>query len=341
LKSMPRILPLVGVAVGGVLAINALAGARDLPDLISGAKAFAEEAAGKPAKPPRAAKPAKAEGQAKVAEAKPADDISAPLFAPNGAVTPPPAAAATGEAKDTAATTALPPPNAMPKNVCAPTAAELAKEAGLSPAELQMLQNLGARRGQLDQREADLSTQLALLAAAEAKLDAKTKVLAGLKADVAALLAQADGREASEVDRLVKVYEGMKPKDAAARLSILDDTVRLPIAAKMKERALSAVIGQMAPSDAKKLTESLAHRFAAAQTLAQNAAAQADAPASASAAPPEPKPPAKARPVRSAKKAPPRKAAPAEAQAAATPAPDKPASAPAAAAEAAPPAKAG
>ena len=42
---MPRILPLVGIAVGGVLAINALAGARDLPDLISGARAFAEEAA--------------------------------------------------------------------------------------------------------------------------------------------------------------------------------------------------------------------------------------------------------------------------------------------------------
>jgi hypothetical protein len=38
---MPRILPLVGIAVGGVLAINALAGARDLPSLISGARAYA------------------------------------------------------------------------------------------------------------------------------------------------------------------------------------------------------------------------------------------------------------------------------------------------------------
>ena len=43
MKSMPRILPLVGIAVGGVLAINALAGARSLPDLISGAKAFAAD----------------------------------------------------------------------------------------------------------------------------------------------------------------------------------------------------------------------------------------------------------------------------------------------------------
>ena len=50
MKSVPRILPLVGIAIGGVLAVNALSGARDLPGLIAGAQAFAEEAA-KTAKP--------------------------------------------------------------------------------------------------------------------------------------------------------------------------------------------------------------------------------------------------------------------------------------------------
>ena len=42
MKNIPRILPLVGVAVGGVLAVNALAGAKSLPDMLGGAKAFAE-----------------------------------------------------------------------------------------------------------------------------------------------------------------------------------------------------------------------------------------------------------------------------------------------------------
>ena len=256
---MPRILPLVGIAVGGVLAINALAGARDLPGLFSAARASAEEAAAK-------VKPAK------VAD-KPGET---PLATPLPGATP----AATGSATDVAAV-GLPPPTLQPRAVCAPTAAELAKQAGLSPAELQQLQSLGARRTQLDQRETDLSTQLALLAAAEAKLDAKVKVLGGLKTDVQGLLAQADGREAGEVARLVKVFEGMKPKDAAARLAILEDAVRLPIAAKMKEKSLSAVVGQMTPLEAKKLTESLAHRFSAAQTLAQNATVQASAPAAA------------------------------------------------------------
>ena len=55
MKSVPRILPLVGVAIGGVLAVNALSGARDLPSLLSGAQAFAEETA-TGAKPNKAGK---------------------------------------------------------------------------------------------------------------------------------------------------------------------------------------------------------------------------------------------------------------------------------------------
>jgi flagellar motility protein MotE (MotC chaperone) len=319
-KFVPRILPLVGVAIGGVLAINALAGARDLPSLFSNAKAFAEEAAkgGKTAK-------GKADKAKDGKDAKAGDPAAATGDAANAAAVVPP----------------LPPPSIKPQPVCAPTAAELAKEAGLSPAELQVLQNLGARRGELDQQQTDLETQMALLAAAEAKLDAKAKALTGLKADVQGLLAQADGREAAEVDRLVKVFESMKPKDAAPRMVLLDDAVRIPIAAKMKERSLSAILAQMPPTDAKKLTESLAKRFAAAQTLAQNGIAQADAKAPEPAAAQPAK--AKAAPVRHAK-ARPRKRAPASKQASAGK-PDAPAAASAPAAPAAPaaaaPAKAG
>jgi flagellar motility protein MotE (MotC chaperone) len=264
MRNVPRILPLVGVAVGGVLAINALSGAQALPDLLSGARALAGDA-----RPEQASKDAKAA---------------------KGEV------AATGEAKDAAARKVpLPGPIPKPPAVCAPTAAELAREAGLSPAELQVLQSLGARRGQLDQREQQLDVQLALLAAAEAKVDAKLKALNGLKADINGLLKQADGKEEAEVDRLVKVFETMKPKDAAPRIVLLDDSVRLPIAAKMKERALSAILANMPAPEAKKLTEALAHRFATARALA--AEAQAKAAEAAAAAPPakaaEAKPPAK------------------------------------------------
>ncbi|MFN3513361.1 MAG: MotE family protein [Phenylobacterium sp.] len=256
MKTMPRILPLIGVAMVGVLGLNAVSGANSASDLVSGARAFAEEAA------KGVAPKAKAEEKA-----------------------------ATGQAADTAAKAAA--PTVRSAAVCAPTAAELAKEAGLSPAELQVLQSLGARRGQLDKREQDLDVQIALLAAAEAKLDAKTKALNGLKAEVQNLMSQADAKEEAEIDRLVKVFEGMKPKDAAPRIVMLDDEVRLPIAAKMKERALSAILAQMPAAEAKKLTESLASRYAAVRKAAAAAQAaeapkpaqQAQAPAPKAAAP--------------------------------------------------------
>ena len=160
----------------------------------------------------------------------------------------------------------------------------MAKEAGLSPAELRVLQSLGARRGQLDQREQDIDVQLQLLAAAEAKLDAKMKALTGLKGDIQGLLGQVDAKKQAEVDRLVTVYQGMKPKDAAARMTLLSDDVRLPIAAKMKERALSQILANMAPNEAKILTERLAARMAnpvvekGKAAIADNAPANAAAP---------------------------------------------------------------
>jgi flagellar motility protein MotE (MotC chaperone) len=276
MSRIPRLLPLVAVAIGGVLAINALAGAKSLPDLFSSARALAEEAA-KPAK----GKAAKAEKAEAAADAAADTDTKAMSAMPGEALV--------GAATATSA--------AAP--VCAPSAAELASQAGLSPAELQVLQSLGARRGQLDQRETDLDTQLKLLAAAEAKLDAKLKALTGLKGDIQGLLGQADAQSQAETQRLVKVYEGMKPKDAAARMAILSDPVRLPIAAKMKERSLSTILGYMPPAAARELTEKLAQRFAAADPLNQaraavtppaQGAAAAKPGATAAAAPPAAKP---------------------------------------------------
>jgi len=238
MKNVPRILPIVGVAVVGVLAVNALAGAKSVPDLLSGAKAFAEGVA------------------------KPDADK---------------AASAADAGKDAAAK--------APPAICAPSANDLAKEAGLSPAELRVLQSLGQRRGQLDQREQDIDVQLQLLAAAEAKLDAKMKALNGMKGEIQGLLGQADAQKEAEAMRMVTVYSAMKPKDAAARMSVLDDSVRLPIAAKMKERTLSMILANMSPADAKILTERLANRLSADAIAKQRAAlAAADKPAADSAA---------------------------------------------------------
>jgi len=253
---MPRLLPLLAVAAGGVLAINAV---ENGPGIVGAARAFAEGAAHKST----AAAP-----------------IAATAIAPDASLTP---------------TTAEATPRPAP--ACAESAEQIAKEAGMSPAELQVIQSLGARRGELDAREQGLSTELALVQAAEAKVDARIAAMNALKGDMQTLVGQLDDKQQAEVDRLVKVFEAMinnKPQDAADRFVLLSDEVRLPIAAKMKERALSAMLAKMSPPEAKRLTESLAARYVAQAAAARQAINPP--PAQAAAPPPAPAQTAQATP---------------------------------------------
>ncbi len=229
----PPLLPLTAIAIGGVLSLAALRNIDAVPKVMQAMTARAEGSA------------ATAASTRTAAAAKPA---SGPAASPLPETAAAPAAAG-----------AVNPSAAIP--VCAASPAELAKQAGLSPGELQALQNLSSRRGQLDDRERALDTQLQLLAAADSKIDGKLKALTALKAEIQGLLGLSDGKAQGEIDRLVIVYSKMKPKDAGAIMAQLDDKVRIPVAAKMKEKDLAAILSQMPTSEAKKITETLAARF--------------------------------------------------------------------------------
>ena len=283
---VPRLLPIIAVSIGGVLAINAVAGARDISGLIGGAKAFAEDVAAKAAPKPKAGKPEAAKPEAKTEEVKLA------------AASPLPPRAAPGQAAT------------APATVCKPTDAAIGREAGLSPEQMRLLESLQSRRGQLDDRERALEMQLNLVAAAEAKLDQRVAALNSLKGEIQTLLGQADAKQKAESERMVGVYTTMaqsKPKEAAKQLTIMDDAVRLPIAAGLSNRNLATILANMQPTDAKKLNEALAHRFESERLDASRAAAAA---AAAVSAPTPAKPtPAKAAPAKAAD-ATPAKAAP-------------------------------
>lgn len=227
MSKLPRILPLIAVAIGGVVAVRAVGVA---PELFQGARAWAEEAADPNAEPAVAA----------AASAKPAPAV------------------------------------------CALSPEQLAQQAGISPAELRLIQSLSQRRTELDARDADFATMLPLMAAAEQKLDGKVQQLNALKTELQGLLGQVDEREKAEIDRLVAVYSAMRPKEAAAVFNTLDDSVRLPVADAMRPRSLAAIMAQMPPAAARELTEKLARRYEA-KANAARAAAASSAPAAATA----------------------------------------------------------
>jgi flagellar motility protein MotE (MotC chaperone) len=132
--------------------------------------------------------------------------------------------------------------------------------ANFSKAEIEVLQNLGQRRQELEQRARELDMRENLLSATEKRVDNKIGELKKIEATVKSLLRQHDEQEEEQMKSLVKVYEKMKPKDAARILERLDMEVLIDVTERMKEAKMAAVMAEMDAAKAKALTMELATR---------------------------------------------------------------------------------
>jgi len=79
-----------------------------------------------------------------------------------------------------------------------------------------------------------------------------------LQSQLAGLDAQRQQREEANWQSLVKVYETMKPRDAAAIFNDLQMPVLLPLIGHMKEAKAAAILAAMAPDKAREVTAQLA-----------------------------------------------------------------------------------
>lgn len=129
-----------------------------------------------------------------------------------------------------------------------------------SPGERAILGRLQDRRETLDNRNKDLDMRESLIKAAEKRLEAK---VGELKEIEGRMKTAADARDKEEKERLkglVAMYENMKPKDAARIFDRLDIRVLVDLSTAMKPVTMSAVLAQMTPEAAEKLTVELAMR---------------------------------------------------------------------------------
>lgn len=168
--------------------------------------------------------------------------------------------AAQSEETEHAETTAAPAAEeaAASETQCAP--ATLAEMAGLSAAEVQVLQALGERREALDARGEQLETEDALMLAAEQRLNERLAELRQLETTVNELLGQLDESQEARIASLVDVYQRMRAKDAAAVFDGLEDEVLVQVASRMRQANLAEVMGRMEPDRARRLTQMLADR---------------------------------------------------------------------------------
>ncbi len=129
-----------------------------------------------------------------------------------------------------------------------------------SEEELKLLHKLADRREALATRARDIDRREALLGVAEARIVEKVARLEDLRVVLESLIDEHDAEQASQINSLVKIYENMKPKDAARIFEELDMATLLPVVERMKERKLAAIMARMNPSKAKEVTVELAQR---------------------------------------------------------------------------------
>lgn len=129
-----------------------------------------------------------------------------------------------------------------------------------SPGERAILGRLQDRRETLEGRTRELDMRENLIKAAEKRLEAKVSELKEIEARIKVAT---ETREKSETERfsgIVAMYETMKPKDAARIFDRLDIKVLVDVSTALKPRTMSAILSQMTPEAAEKLTMELASR---------------------------------------------------------------------------------
>ncbi|MBN9562563.1 MAG: hypothetical protein J0H14_17825 [Alphaproteobacteria bacterium] len=220
----PRLLPVTIFALAGLLAVKSI-------DLV------------------RAAVPAKAAEHALTATSAP--PAASPATHPGGAKAP-------------ATPVAASPAGSAPARGVSKPASTTSTEAGsaelvpVSDSERTLLLELRQRRQELDAKEQTLTTREAVLAAAERKLSARVDELQALQTRLEGIESARKSHEEANWRGLVKLYESMKPRDAAAIFNDLDMQVLLQVVDRMKEAKAAAVMAAMQPEKARQVTTELA-----------------------------------------------------------------------------------
>jgi flagellar motility protein MotE (MotC chaperone) len=129
-----------------------------------------------------------------------------------------------------------------------------------SPADVRLLQKLADRRAELEKWASDLAMREQLLKATENRLDSRLAELKGVQTSLKSLLHQYNADQEKKLASLVKIYQDMKPKDAARIFEQLDLDILLDVVERMKERSVAPILAAMNPEKAKTITAELAQR---------------------------------------------------------------------------------
>jgi flagellar motility protein MotE (MotC chaperone) len=128
-------------------------------------------------------------------------------------------------------------------------------------AERAVLEALRARRAEIEVREAALAQREMLVAAVERRLTGRLEELTALQRRLEAEARSRDERTEQGWRQMVRLYEGMRPRDAAGIFDDLDMPVLIQVVDRMRENKAAPVLAAMRPERARLVTTELArHR---------------------------------------------------------------------------------
>ena len=126
--------------------------------------------------------------------------------------------------------------------------------------ELDILQSLAARREEIEAWADEVEMKENLLNATEVRINERLAQMQSLKGEVVELLKRYDKQEQIELRSLVKIYESMKPKQAARIFDEMEMDILLDVVDLMSERKAAPILAAMSPIKAKDLTVELAEK---------------------------------------------------------------------------------
>ncbi len=153
------------------------------------------------------------------------------------------------------------PGDTPPLPLHAPEAGQKAHEEPLPPvseAERSIIMALRNRHTALDDRARALDLREAEIGAADRRLADRVQQLSNLQAKLESLEASRQQHSNENWTGLVKVYEAMKPRDAASIFDSLDMQVLLQVIDRMQDRRAAPVLAAMQPDRARLVTQMLA-----------------------------------------------------------------------------------
>ncbi|TBW33487.1 hypothetical protein EYW49_20130 [Siculibacillus lacustris] len=126
--------------------------------------------------------------------------------------------------------------------------------------EIEILQKLAERRKKLEELERQVNMREDLLKASEDRIGRRVDELKTLEDKIGGATKAKEDAKKQELSDLVKMYEGMKAKDAARVFDKLEIGLLGEIARQMNPKKLGDVVSKMSSDQAEKLTVELANR---------------------------------------------------------------------------------